>query len=280
MKKLLLSLTMASLLGVISYAVNAHERNHGEHERALMASLSLTQEQKYDIMQIRKESQQDLSVYRAEQQQLRQSMREIMQASTWDEAAVTNAIEQQMKLNLQSKLTIAKGKNRVFNQLSTEQQALFIAERDVKKGKKDGKKLKNPDKKLQGLIRTLDLDAEQEAKLTSMITANKAQRMANRAEQNPLKAQLAEITQAKEFDEDAWLAIHASNKQQKLDMAVNKAKARFDMLSVLSAEQREKFEKMMKKRKKGRMHQEHARKHRKNHEENAYNESDDPSSIN
>jgi|GEM_PF-2160712 len=280
MKKLLLSLTMASLLGVSSYAVNAHERNHGEHERALMASLSLTQEQKDDIKQIRKESQQDLSVYRAEQQQLRKSMREIMQASTWDEAAVTNAIEQQMKLNLQSKLIIAKGKNRVFNQLSTEQQAQFIAEREGKKGKKDGKKHRDPAKKLQRLIKKLDLNAEQQAKLTSMMATNKAQRMAIRAEESSLKAQLAEIVQAKEFDEDAWLAIHANNRRQKLDMAVNKAKARFEMLSVLSAEQREKFEKIMKKGKKGKMHKEHAKKHRNKHEEEPNNESDDPSSMN
>lgn len=279
MKKLLLSLTMASLLGVSSYAVNAHERNHGEHERGLMASLSLTQQQKDDIKQIRKESQQDLSVYRAEQQQLRENMRAIMQASTWDEAAVTNAIEQQMELNLQSKLILAKGKNRVFNQLSTEQQAQFINEREDKKGKKAGKKHKNPEKKIRRIVKTLDLNAEQQAKLTAMMATNKAQKMANRAQKKMLKAQVAQIIQAEEFDEDAWLAIHADTRQQKLDMQVNKAKARFEMLNVLNAEQREKFEKIMKKTKKGRMHREHGKKGRKNHDEESSYESNDPSSI-
>jgi Spy/CpxP family protein refolding chaperone len=280
MKKLLLSLTLASLLSVGSYAVNAKERNHGEHERALMASLSLTQQQKEDIKQIRKESKQDLSVYRSEQQQLRENMRSITQASSWDEVAVTNAIDQQMKLNLQSKLIQAKSKNRVFNQLNAEQQAQFIAAREDKRGKKDGKKHKNPGKKMQRLVKALDLNAEQQAKLTEMMVTNKAEKQTNRTQANIVKAQLAQIIQAKEFNEGAWLGIHADNRQQKLDMAVNKAKARFEMLSVLSAEQREKFEKIMKKTRKGKMHQQRGRKHGKDHDEESREDSDDSSSMN
>lgn len=280
MKKLLLSLTLASLLSAGSYAVYAKERNHGEHERALMASLSLTQQQKEDIKQIRKESKQDLSVYRAEQKQLRENMRSIMQASSWDEVAVTNAINEQMKLNLQSKLIEAKSKNKVFNQLSAEQQAQFIAAREDKRDKKDGKKHKSPGKKMQRIVKALDLNAEQQAKLTQMMVTNKTEKQANRAQAKIIKMQLAQIIQAKEFDEDAWLAIHANNRQQKLDMAVNKAKARFEMLSVLSAEQREKFEKIMKKAGKGKMHQQRGRKNRNEHDEESSEESDDSSLIN
>ncbi|MGJ8674883.1 MAG: Spy/CpxP family protein refolding chaperone [Pseudoalteromonas sp.] len=280
MKKLLLSLTLASLLSAGSYAVYAKERNHGEHERTLMASLSLTQQQKEDIKQIRKESKQDLSVYRSEQQQLRENMRSIMQASSWDEVAVTNAINEQMKLNLQSKLIVAKSKNKVFNQLNAEQQAQFIAARDDKKDRKDGKKHKNPGKKMQRIVKALDLNAEQQAKLTQMMITNKAEQQANRAQAKIVNAQLAQIIQAKEFNEDAWLAIYADNRQQKLDMAVNKAKARFEMLSVLSAEQREKFEKIMKKDRKGKMHQQHGRKHGKDHDDVFNEESDDSPLIN
>lgn len=280
MKKLLLSLTLASLLSAGSYAVYAKERNHGEHERALMASLSLTQQQKEDIKQIRKESKQDLSVYRSEQQQLRENMRSIMQDSSWDEVAVTNAIDQQMKLNLQSKLIEAKSKNRVFNQLSAEQQAQFIAAREGKRDRKNGKKHKNPGKKMQRIVKALDLNPEQQAKLTEMMVTNKAEKQVNRAQAYIVKAQLTQIIQAKEFDEDAWLAIHASNRQQKLDMAVNKAKARFEMLSVLSPEQREKFENIMKKAEKGKMHQQRGRKHGKDHDEVFKEESDDSSSMN
>lgn len=280
MKKLLLSLTLASLLSAGSYAVYSKERNHGDHERAMMANLSLTQQQKEDIKQIRKESKQDLSVYRSEQKQLRENMRSIMQASSWDEVAVTQAIEQQMKLNLQRKLIEAKSKNRVFNQLSAEQQAQFIAARENKRDRKDVKKHKNAGKKMQRIVRALDLNAEQQAKLTEMMITNKAEKQANRAQAKIIKVQLTEIIQAKEFDEDAWLAIHADNRQQKLDMAVNKAKARFEMLSVLSEEQREKFEKIMKKAGKGKMRHQHGRKHGKEHEEESSEEGDDSSLLN
>jgi Spy/CpxP family protein refolding chaperone len=267
MKKLLLSLTLASLLSAGSYAVYAKERNHGEHERALMASLSLTQQQKEDIKQIRKESKQDLSVYRSEQKQLRENMRSIMQANSWDEVAVTNAIDQQMQLNLQSKLIEAKSKNRVFNQLNPEQQAQFIAAREDKRDRKDDKKHKNSGKKMQRIVKVLELDTEQQAKLTEMMVANKTEKQVNRAQAKIVKAQLTQIIQAKEFDEDAWLAIHADNRQQKLDMGVNKAKARFEMLSVLSAEQREKFEKIMKKAGKRERHQQRSKKHERDHDE-------------
>lgn len=277
MKKLVLSLALASLLSAGS-AVYAKERHHGEHE--LMASLSLTQQQKEDIKQIRKEREQDLSVYRAEQQQLREDMRPIIQATSWDEVAITNAIDQQMTLNLQSKLIEAKSKNRVFNQLSAEQQALFIKVHEDKRGKKDDKNHKKSGKKMQRIVKALDLNPEQQAKLTEMMVTNKAEKQVNRAQAYIVKTQLTQIIQAKEFDEDAWLAIHASNRQQKLDMAVNKAKARFEMLSVLSAEQREKFKNIMKKAEKGKIHQQRGRKHGKDHDEVFNEESDDSSSIN
>lgn len=274
MKKLLLSLTLASLLSAGSYAVYSKERNHGDHEQAMVANLSLTQQQKEDIKQIRKESKQDLSIYRSEQQQLRENMRSIMQASTWDEVAITNAIEQQMRLNLQSKLIQAKSKHRVFKQLSAEQQAQFMAGRRDHKDKRENQKHKKPSKKMQHLSKALNLNDEQQAKLTEMMLANKAEKKANRAQHKIVKAQLAQIIQAKEFDEDAWLAIHADNRQQKLDMAVSRARARFEMISVLSVEQREKFKNIMKKARKGKMHHEHSKKHGKSHSDETIEESD------
>jgi protein CpxP len=251
MKKLLLSLTVASLLSTSAFAINAKQKeHHGDHERAMMKSLSLSEQQKEDIKQIRKETMQDLSVYREEKKQFRDSMRAIMESDTWDEARVIAAIEQQMTLSLQSKLIQAKSKNKVFNQLNDEQKAKFIAKSETNKG---NKKAKNPDRKMQRLIKALSLDTEQQAQLSVMMEANKAQRSANKSQIEDVKLALRSIVQASEFDENAWLAVHADNKQQKLDMAVNKAKTRFDMLSVLSTEQRAKFAKIMKKNKKGKM---------------------------
>ena len=261
MKKLLLSLTIASLLSVSAVAIHAKEKGkHGDHERMMMHSLSLSAQQKEDMKQIHKETKQDLSVYRAERQQNRESIRTLMQSNVWDEAAVRAAIEQQMDLNLKTKLIQAKSKNKIFNQLTSEQQAQFVAKQEENKGKGKGKgkgkdkKRNNPEKKMKRLVKALDLNEEQEAKLSAMMQSNKQERGANKAEFMGLKAQLASIVQAKEFDESAWLAVHAQNKQQKLDMAVSKAKSRFDMLSVLSPEQREKFAKIMKKSMKSKMH--------------------------
>ena len=262
MKKLLLSLTVASLLSVSAAAIHAKEKGHGgDHVRMMMHSLSLSAQQKEDMKQIHKETKQDLSVYREEQKQARESMRLVMQSEVWDEAAVTAAIEQQMAINMQTKLIQAKGKNKLFNQLSSEQQAQFIANQTEKKGK--NKKRRNTEKKMKRLVKALDLNAEQESKLTAMMQSNKEQALANKAEFASLKGQIANIIQAQEFDENAWLALHAQNKQQKLDLAVTKAKSRFDMLSVLSPEQRKKFAKIMKKSKKSKMRRNHSERQNK-----------------
>jgi Spy/CpxP family protein refolding chaperone len=249
MKKLLLSLTVASLLSVSAYSISAHEgKRHRDIEREIITSPSLTQQQKEDIKQIYKQTRQDLGIYRTEENQFRISMRAIMQSDSWDQVAVTNAIEQQMQITLQLQLIRAKSKNQVFNQLSAKQQAQFMANRDHKKGKKRNA---NPERKMQRLVKALDLNSDQQTQLTVMMTNDKAQRVINKEQVKNVRAQLTGIIQAEEFDDSAWLAVHAQNKQKKLDMAVSKIQSRFDLLSLLNAEQGDKFEKMMKKPKKG-----------------------------
>ncbi|MFQ3205961.1 MAG: protein CpxP [Glaciecola sp.] len=244
MKKLLISLSAASLLSVSAYSINAHERDqHNDNQRELMANLSLTQHQKEYIQQIHLQTKQDLRIYHAEQRQFRDSMQTLMQADIWDEVAVTNAIEQQMELTLQSRLIRAKSKHKVFNQLTEEQQAQFITSRHARQSKKGNQR---PERKMQRLVKALDLSSDQQAQLLVMTTSDKAQRTANKEQVKNVKVELANIVHAKQFDDNAWLAVHAQNKEQKLHMAVNKAKSRFDMLNILNAEQRDKFERIIK----------------------------------
>nr|WP_297350046.1 Spy/CpxP family protein refolding chaperone [uncultured Glaciecola sp.] len=252
MKKLLISLSVASLLSISAYSINAHERDqHDDNQRELMASLSLTQHQKEDIQQIHLQTKQDLGIYHAEQKQFRDSMHTLMQADIWDEMAVTNAIEQQMELTLQSRLIRAKSKHKVFNQLTEEQQAQFIISRHAMKIKKGNQRTQKPERKMQRLVKALDLNSDQQAQLLVMTTSDKAQRTANKEQLRNVKVELANIVRAKQFDDNAWLAVHAQNKEQKLHMAVNKAKSRFDMLNILNAEQRDKFERIIKKSNRG-----------------------------
>lgn len=251
MKKLLISLTVASLLSTSAFAINAKQKErHGDAQRSVMASLSLSDQQKQDIKQIRKETRQDMNVYREENKQFRESMRSIMQATTWDEAEVSSLLEQHMTVNLQRKLIEAKAKNKVFNQLTDAQKAEFVANKASNKGNRKGK---NPERKMQRLVKALKLDEQQQAQISEMMTANKAERLANKAQVEGVRSALKNLVQASEFDESAWLAIHAEHKQQKLDMMLNKTKSRFDMLAVLNEQQREKFSKMMRKNKKGKM---------------------------
>ncbi|MFT4731062.1 MAG: protein CpxP [Gammaproteobacteria bacterium] len=248
MKKLLISLSVASLLSVNAYSINARDRDQrNDNQHSLMASLSLTQQQKEDIKEIHLKTKQDLSIYRAEQKQFRDSMRVLMQSDIWDEVAITSAIEQKMELTLQSRLIRAKSKNKVFNRLTVEQQVQFITSRHARKSQK---RAHNPQKKIQRLVKALDLNSNQQAQLMVIMTGDKAQRTANKDQVRSVKVELASILHAKQFDDSAWLAVHTQNKQQKLNMAVNKAKSRFDIFSILTPEQRDKFDKLIKKPKK------------------------------
>lgn len=263
MKKLLISISIASVLYVNSYAINAKQDIH-QHEQMpwAMKSLNLSAEQKQDIKQIHKETKQDLSVYREEQKQFRESMRQLMAADVWDEAAVRETIKAQMANQLQSKLIQAKSKNRVFQQF-TEQQKTQIqtmrleGKNSAKKNKKrhtENTAAKMPDKRIQRITKALSLSSEQQAQLAKMMETNNTLRHANKEQMLVTRTKLVNIIQAPRFDEDTWLAIHADNEQQKLDMLLSKAKARFDMLSVLDSEQQKRFSKIMQKAKTQRMH--------------------------
>jgi Spy/CpxP family protein refolding chaperone len=250
MKKLLINLSLASLISVSAYSINAHEReprNHNKHE--LTANLSLTQQQKEDIKQIHQQTKQGLSTYRAEQKRFRERVQALMQSDTWDELAVTEAIEQLMQLKLQSRLIRAKSKNKVFNRLTLEQQTQFITSRHARKSDNGEKRAKKSQRTMQRLVKALDLNTNQQAQWAAMMTSDETQRAANKEQVRSLKAELAGMVHAKQFDDNAWLAMNAQNKQQKLYMAVEKAKSRFYMLSVLSPKQRNKFEKIIKKAK-------------------------------
>jgi Spy/CpxP family protein refolding chaperone len=254
MKKLLIVLTIASLLSVCSSAINAKERNHhADLERVSLTSLNLSIQQKQDIKQIRKETKQDLNLYRGEQRQLKQSIQALMRSQVWDELAVKAAFEEQMATKMQSMLILAKSKNKVFNQLTEVQKSQLITERLEKKKATKDRNGKSAQKKMLRLTKALSLTAEQQTQLIVMMEVNKTLRLANKKESMTIKSQLASVVQAASFDEDAWLAIHSDNQPQKLDMAVRKAKARFDVLSVLNEEQREKFAAIMKENRKGKI---------------------------
>lgn len=247
MKKLLVSLGVASLLSVCTYSIDAHDRNqHRDNKRELMADLFLSQQQKEDIKQIHVETKQDLRIYRAEQKKFRESMRALIQADIWDKMAVTSAIQQQMEVTLQTRLIRAKSENNVFNQLTATQQEQLITGRYARKNQQRDR---NPERKIQHLVKVLALGSDQQALLMVMMTSEKEHREAYKKEAIVDKAEFASILYAKQFDTRAWLAANAESKQQRLDMALNKAKSRFDILSVLNAQQRKKFNNIMKKSK-------------------------------
>jgi protein CpxP len=253
MKKLLISATITALLASSAMSFAKGPREEGELSKRMMAELSLTPEQKSDLRQIKKEARQDSSIYRAERTQFKDEMRTLMQMETWDEAAVSALIEERMDSGLPLKLIQAKAKNQSYNVMTTEQKEMLAEKRAEKMAKRAAKQANSnserSDKRLDKMAKRLDLSEQQKLAIGEIFAANKALRDTDKAEMQGKKEALSAIIQAPTFDEDAWLAFHAENKEAKLQKALLRAKSHFDILSLLNAEQKEEFTKMMKKEK-------------------------------
>ncbi len=253
MKKLLISATITALLASSAMSFAKGPRDEGEMSKRMMAELNLSSEQKSDLRQIRKEAKQDSSVYRAEMSAYKDEMRTLMQMETWDEAAVKALIEERVDSGLPLKLIGAKAKNKSYNVMTTEQKTKLAEKRAEKMVKRASNKANSDGdrgtKRLDKMAKRLDLTDDQKLAIGAIFAENKAFREANKAEMKGERETLKAIIQAPEFDEEAWLAFHAENKQATVEKALARAKSNYQILSLLDDDQKQKFAKMMKKAK-------------------------------
>lgn len=98
--------------------------------------------------------------------------------------------------------------------------------------------------------RMLGLSDQQKVQIKALKDQAKEQNGPLRVSIKQFKEAEKLLLQAEIFDEQAYLALYASNQQNFTQMALAKAKAKHAFFNVLTAEQQEKFQKIMKQRKK------------------------------
>jgi len=106
------------------------------------------------------------------------------------------------------------------------------------------------EKKFAKLTRKLGLSESQQSDVKALKKEEKAQMEALKPAMKAFKEQVKALMSAESFDEQAFIALHANNQDVFAQMALIKAKSKFAMKSVLTAEQLEQLQSMMHKRSK------------------------------
>ena len=104
------------------------------------------------------------------------------------------------------------------------------------------------EKKLAKLSRKLGLSESQQADIKALKSEEKSQMQALKPAMKAFKEQVKTLMSADSFDEQAFIELQANNQDVFAQMALIKAKSKFAMKSVLTAEQLEKFRSMKHKR--------------------------------
>lgn len=200
----------------------------------MFAGLELTSEQKQDIAQIMRQMRQDNTVYKGEKQDARTQMQSLMTQSQWDDALAQQLLSDSLDARAEVAANRAFARHQIANLLN-EEQTTALAQR-----------WRNADKKGKGhkmmrkMQRRLGLSDEQQAQVTAILDQQKAQLAAYEEQIKQHKAAELELIRADAFDRDAFTALNATFKPVALEIALLKTKARYDMVQILTDEQREK----------------------------------------
>jgi protein CpxP len=254
-----LCLTLAITLPVM--AKNGHHHRHNGM-RLILSELPLTAAQNQDIKQIIRQTRAGRDLFSTDIKILKTELRDLVQSTEWDPAAVENAISLRQTLIQEKALQRANNKNQVWNLLTDPQQTEFFvlsnrlkAERkemrDDVRGKGEGKGNK---------LKRLNLTETQLADVQSIKTTAKADGKEMKVKLKTYKQAERILVHSSNFNAEAWRTLNNEYQADFLAMAVLKAKTKHDIWNLFTQEQqtqaREKNEgKKRKHGKKGKRHQ-------------------------
>ncbi|WP_371193614.1 Spy/CpxP family protein refolding chaperone [Glaciecola sp. SC05] len=249
MKPTLLAVTLVFSLAASqlpsAYAHGPENGQRGEHK--LFASLNLSESQKQDIGEILKQSKQNNAVYKGERQAIVAQMRNLMDMPTWDQSLAEDIVSQRVAHAGQMKLNKATAQHQAYNLLDETQQAALLD----KQSKRQSKDNKRESFNIKRLEKRLGLSAEQVTAIEQIQETHKLQSKTLNADLKSAREAEKAIIFASTFDQDAWLNLQNEAQASRVEFALTRSYAHYQMLSVLDDEQKAKFEKMLNRAAKG-----------------------------
>ena len=111
--------------------------------------------------------------------------------------------------------------------------------------------IEHHDKRFKRMINFLDLTEQQVLQMKQLRESAQIERQTFKSELAQFKTQVEQLSQAQEFDEQAFNNLYVSYQDTFAKMALARAKHKHQMAQILTDEQREKAQKMRHKRKQG-----------------------------
>lgn len=247
MKKIVtVATTLLFCLGTQSVLAQPQQDEHQREQlRSVMQELNLSDSQKEAIQTIRPQAKEGRSLFRGERDEAMELMRQGKQLDTWDEATARSLVESKITNRQAFELVNAQNKHAVFAVLTAEQQAQFNAIQAEKHADRDP--LKRQEKRLSKLLRMankVDATDDQISQLTDIHNTAAASMQSYHSSVMAHKMSERALIQADEFDTDAWQALQDEFAPTAIEIGVARAKTKFDIKQVFTAEQQKQLRKM------------------------------------
>lgn len=238
--KTTLTLIALCLSLAIAAPAKAQKGHHQKHDamRQILSESSLTDTQKQDIRQVFKQSREDRNMFKTDDKALRTELRSIIESTEWDLTAIESAITLHQDLIQEKTLQRASNKHRVWNLLTDTQQAEFIAQLQTRKDKREEMSTGEKRKGKGNRLKRLELTTEQLAAVKTIKTEAKASSAEIKTSLRSYKQTEHALIHSSNFNAQAWQTLNAQYQTNFLAMAVLKAKTKYDIWNLLTAEQK------------------------------------------
>ncbi|MFT2092072.1 Spy/CpxP family protein refolding chaperone [Paraglaciecola sp. 2405UD69-4] len=261
LKTLLTPIAVSLALVITTPAFANKDRGHQrDGMRHILSQLSLTDAQKQDIKEIRKQGRLDKEAYQEGGSSFFSELQPLIQATEWDQTQVEISLAQHQAAISEKMLHRAEQKNQVWNTLTEAQQAEFSALVTEKQAERDAKREESQDHKKgkkrgkARMFRGLDLTDTQKADIKAVREQAKATEAALKDSLKEFKKSERALVNSTDFTAEKWQALSSQYQDDFLALAVSKAKVNHDVWNLLTVEQQQKMSEKIEKMKSRKHH--------------------------
>ena len=242
MRKSVLALVMSTVIGAMAFNVVAHDgKRPGEEMRDVLEQLNLSTEQK---QQLRESMQAERKAMRGERGEDRQAMREIMQemanvldSDTFNEAKVTQLVEQRETLAKDKKWQRVERQANLYAVLDADQREALLAIMAVKRNDRQQSMADRPEREPKWQ-KGLALTDAQQAELDTLQQQQRERMQANRAQMQAFHTAEQALITSGNFSQAGWDALYTQYQPGFVEAGVEMAKQRYATLQILTPQQR------------------------------------------
>ncbi|WP_416307048.1 Spy/CpxP family protein refolding chaperone [Neptunicella sp. SCSIO 80796] len=223
-------------VAMITQPVFAHQGPQRMGElHGLLKQLELTVEQKSSIGDLVKQQRDNASA--AQDGDLHQQLKQLIQADSFDEVAVTNILSSRIESSTQRQLQRAQLRHQIWSLLTTEQQQKWLDISD------DRDEWQRPPREPK--LSRLDLTEDQQQQLQQLRSEMQASQQSFRTMMQELREQEQALVTSDEFNQQQWLLLAEQQQPKMLAFAVEQAENRHKVWQLLTPEQQQKLQQRM-----------------------------------